>query len=56
MQHVHMRSEDQSQIYRFFALASCAAKSCTGQYSEEWSVFELRWLASNKILIESFFL
>ena len=36
-------------------LAGCVAKGSTGQDSFAWTVFELRCLASNTFLRESFF-
>ena len=38
-----------------FALASGVVKVSIGQDLDDWSVFELRCLAANKLLIESFF-
>ena len=42
--------------YSFFASASCVAKGASGQDSDDWSVFEIRCLASNRnFLKHSFF-
>ena len=38
-----------------FALASCVAKGSSGQDSDDLSVFELRYLVFNTILIKFFF-
>ena len=44
-----------ADFYVLFALAGFVTKSSNGQDSDVWSVFELRCLASNTIITESFF-